>query len=122
MHRLHSTRLITNNIHAGFIEAFGTGVLCFTLFVLTHRKIPISGTIVPVLMGLVYAMLVYTLGPLTGGAFNPAREIGPRLVTWLVGGWGWHVSYQAVWPYIIGPLFGGPIGAFLADRFLLMIM
>lgn len=113
-------KVITNNVHVGFIEAFGTGVLCFVIFVSTSRKIPIPGMLVPVLVGLVYALLVYTLGPLTGGGFNPARELGPRILTSIVG-WGWSLSLMNMWPYIIGPLVGGPVGAFLADRVLLVM-
>lgn len=117
VYSLHN-KVITNNVHAGFIEAFGTGMLCFVIFVCTHHKVPIPGLLVPALVGLTYAVLIYCLGPLTGGGFNPARELGPRILTSIVG-WGWQLSFIGMWPYIVGPLVGGPVGAFLADRVLL---
>ena len=43
-------------------------------------------------------------GPLTGGAFNPARWFGPALVGEEFGG---------VWPYLVGPLVGALLAAAL---------
>jgi glycerol uptake facilitator-like aquaporin len=44
---------------------------------------------------------------------NPARDLGPRLVT-VFSGWG--MAAMKDFPvYIAGPLIGGPIGAILAD-------
>jgi MIP family channel proteins len=45
---------------------------------------------------------VMTLGPLTGGSFNPARWFGPALV-------GNH--FTDAWAYILGPLVGGLLAA-----------
>jgi glycerol uptake facilitator-like aquaporin len=53
-------------VHAFFIEAFGTAVLSFVVFALTHPKNPIPGSAVPAVVGAVYGVLVATLGPLTG--------------------------------------------------------
>ncbi len=54
----------------------------------------------------------------TSAGINPARDLGPRLVT-LLGHWGF--SSMTNWlPYLIGPMIGGPIGAFLADTALLL--
>ena len=44
--------------------------------------------------------------------------MGPRLVT-LFGHWG-RQSMKDWLPYFIGPLIGGPVGAFLADHVLLL--
>jgi glycerol uptake facilitator protein len=62
---LHSKDCM-NGVHAFFIEAFGTAVLCFVVFALTHVKNPIPGSAVPAIVGAVYGVLVATLGPLTG--------------------------------------------------------
>jgi glycerol uptake facilitator protein len=54
----------------------------------------------------------------TSAGINPARDLGPRLVT-LFGHWG--AASMTNWlPYVIGPFIGGPIGAFVADRVLLL--
>jgi glycerol uptake facilitator-like aquaporin len=57
---------VRNFAHALFIEGFGTSVLVFCMFCLTHRRNPVPGSAVPALVGVAYGLLVATLGPLTG--------------------------------------------------------
>jgi aquaporin Z len=45
----------------------------------------------------------FTVGPVSGGAFNPAVGIGPTLVHALAG----DGSFASLWLYIVGPLLGG---------------
>ena len=45
--------------------------------------------------------------PVTGGAVNPVRSLGPAIIS---------SDYSEVWAYILGPLVGAVIGVFL-DRF-----
>lgn len=61
-------------------------------------------------VGVALLAIVLVMGPLTGGAVNPARAFGPALVssTW-VG--------QAIW--WIGPLLGGVLAAQVWERALL---
>jgi aquaporin Z len=44
----------------------------------------------------------YAVGPVSGGAFNPAVGIGPAVVDTLVGGG----SLANVWYYLLGPILG----------------
>jgi MIP family channel proteins len=53
-------------------------------------------------IGTTLGFIVMIGGPLTGGAFNPARWFGPALVS---GHW------DDAWLYIVGPLVGGLLGA-----------
>jgi glycerol uptake facilitator-like aquaporin len=55
------------------------------------------------------AVGVFIAGPVTGGAVNPARALGPMLV---VG------DLTSAWLYILGPIIGGVLAALLYDRFL----
>jgi glycerol uptake facilitator protein len=69
------------------------------------------------LIGLVVGSIGLSLGGLTGYAINPARDLGPRLASALLG-WGpavfqSHGSY--FWIPIVGPLAGGICGALLYD-------
>jgi aquaporin Z len=48
----------------------------------------------------------YAVGPVSGGAFNPAVGIGPILVDGLAG----DGSFGNLWLYIVGPI----VGAFIA--------
>jgi MIP family channel proteins len=53
-------------------------------------------------IGATLGLGVLVLGPLTGGALNPARWFGPALVS---GHW------DDAWIYIIGPIVGGALAA-----------
>lgn len=112
-------------LHALFVEAWGTAVLCFVIFTLTHDRNPIlevSGkrAAVPVMIGSTVAMLLALYAPITQAGWNPARDFGPRIVAAL-GGWG-SVAIPGprwgFWIYIVGPLLGGPLGAVVAERVL----
>ena len=48
-------------------------------------------------------------GPVSGGAVNPARALGPMLVAG---------RYDAWWIYVVGPIAGGVLAALLYDRFI----
>jgi glycerol uptake facilitator-like aquaporin len=45
-------------------------------------------------------------GPFTGAAMNPARSIGPAVVSGELTG---------MWVYILGPVIGGTVAALLYD-------
>ncbi|EEC42579.1 predicted protein [Phaeodactylum tricornutum CCAP 1055/1] len=113
-----NSKYISNGVHAFFIEAFGTGVLVFCIFAATHIKNPLPGVAVPPIIGAMYGVLVVTLGPMTGGSFNPVRDMGPRIVS-VIGHWG-PTALTNFLPYLLGPMIGGPIGAFLADKVLML--
>ncbi|MHB8282173.1 MAG: MIP/aquaporin family protein [bacterium] len=51
----------------------------------------------PVLFPFLYAVMVYLEAPISGTSTNPARSLGPSLVSGVWNGW---------WVYWIGPIFG----------------
>jgi len=113
--------MLSNNVgswyQALFIEGFGTAFLVFIIFSVTHpSNDAVPSSAVPLIVGTSIAAMVATLGSLTGSGINPARDFGPRLVTSIFG-WG-SASFQGALVYIVGPLIGGPIGAFFADKVL----
>ena len=67
-------------------------------------------TVFPLAIGLTVAMDIMAIGPLTGGAMNPARVFGPAVVG---GQWASH------WVYWVGPILGGIAGAFAQHAFFL---
>jgi MIP family channel proteins len=61
-------------------------------------------------VGFTLAVCVLVAGPISGGAINPARALGPMIVAGRFG---------AVWAYLLGPLLGGVLGALLYNKFLI---
>ncbi|WP_426446963.1 MIP/aquaporin family protein [Siccibacter colletis] len=71
------------------------------------------GPMAPLLVGLLIAIIGGAMGPLTGFAMNPARDLGPKTFAWLAG-WG-NVAFTGGRdiPYFLVPLFGPVVGAAL---------
>ena len=99
-------------------EFLGTAVLLLGVRALTDRRNAAPGGYVEpmALGGLVWAIGL-SLGGLTGYAINPARDLGPRFASALLG-WGpavfqSHGGY--FWIPIVAPLIGGVAGSFLYD-------
>ncbi len=106
-----------------FAEALGTFLLVLMIFALTEgcnvgRP---DNALAPVFIGLTVTSIICLIAPLTQAGLNPARDLGPRLVAWLMG-WG-----EAAFPdrvggffhvYVLAPLLGGV----LAARFFVQIL
>jgi MIP family channel proteins len=91
------------------LEAVGTFFLVLAVFgTAVDGRAPKS--LFPIAIGLTIAFDIMALGPLTGGAVNPARAFGPALAS---GEWANQLVY---W---IGPLAGGGLAALL-DNFFFM--
>lgn len=104
---------VRDETHAVLMEVMGTAMLTFTVFSITHPSNNVPGAIVPVLVGVAIGSIIAIIGSLSGGAINPARDVGPRLFT-LLFGWGQY-GFEGTWVYSVGPFIGGPLGAMLAD-------
>lgn len=103
---------------AFFIEALGTAILLFVICAVTDPK---QGTVsstpglIPLIIGLTLFALINITGALTMACFNPARELGPRLVAYIMFS---GFEDQQWWIYEIAPMLGGPIGVMLYLIFL----
>ncbi|WAR63359.1 hypothetical protein PtB15_18B442 [Puccinia triticina] len=65
--------------------------------------------------------LASTLGMQTSFSLNPARDLGPRIVTWLAGYGGGVWSVRSSYWFsvaILGPVFGAILGCFIYDFFI----
>ncbi len=112
-----SATMAVSPLHAFAVEAFGTAILAMVIFALTERRnagIPTNG-MAPFFIGFTVAVLISLFAPITQAGWNPARDFGPRIVSWLAG-WG-DIAIPGpeggFWVYILGPLVGAPLGALL---------
>jgi len=99
------------------IELVGTALLSLVVFGVTDEKNPSRPQgLTAATVGLTVTILISLLGPLTMAAFNPARDLAPRLFSaW--AGWG-SVPFTAngvgwLTVYIIAPVVGGWLGGFI---------
>ncbi|MCB0712648.1 MAG: aquaporin [Ignavibacteriae bacterium] len=91
------------------LEAVATFFLVFVVFgTAVSERAPKS--VFPFAIGLTVTLGIMAIGPMTGGALNPARHFGPALAS---GMW------ENVAVYWIGPLLGGALGG-AVQHFILM--
>ena len=90
------------------IEAIVTFFLVLTIVsVATDPRVQQS--VAGLSVGFTLAVCVLIAGPLSGGAVNPARALGPMLVSG---------RFDGLWAYVLGPLLGGVLAATFYARFL----
>ena len=95
-------------------EAIGTAILVFTVF-----GSAVDGRAPAGFAGIIIGFIVYGIiilvGPITGAALNPARQIGPLLVEGLIGFTKFSDHLSQIGVYLVGPIVGGLGGAFLYE-------
>jgi glycerol uptake facilitator protein len=93
------------------IEALGTFLLLLAIMALAvDRRAPAGWA--GLVIGLAVAGEIFVLGPLTGGAINPARTFGPYVANSLFGG---DTPWHEFGVYIIGPIIGGALAVVVYD-------
>ncbi|WP_119070568.1 MIP/aquaporin family protein [Rubrobacter indicoceani] len=96
------------DFQALLVEILVTFILVFVVIsVATDDRV--APAVAPVAVGAALAVGVFIAGPITGGSLNPARTLGPMIVSG---------QFSSVWVYILGPIIGGVAAAFLYDRFI----
>lgn len=96
-------------------EMLGTLVLALVVFAVIdprNREAP-QANLAPVFIGLTVAVLISVIAPLTQACFNPARDFGPRLVTWFAGWGGIAIPGPRggfVTVYMLAPTLGAVLG------------
>jgi len=73
--------------------------------VATDDAAPWKGVLAPVAIGGFIFTAAVTMGPSSGGSFNPARSIDPAI---------YAGEFGKLWIYIVGPLVGGALGGALS--------
>jgi glycerol uptake facilitator protein len=115
-------KYLTNFVGPLVDQIVGTALLVGLIFAVTDEvNQPVRANLAPLIVGFVVVAVGISFGANAGYAINPARDFGPRMFA-LVAGWGkiaFPGDYGNVntyfWIPIIGPLIGGPIGAYAYD-------
>jgi len=89
-------------------EVWMTSVLVFLIFAIGDENGAFPKGSGPFFVGTTVTALVTVFGPVTGCGMNPARDLGPRLVT-LLTGWG-AAATTSWWIYTLGPIVGAVLG------------
>lgn len=96
------------DFRALIVEALVTFILVFVVVsVATDDRAPAAAA--PLAVGFALAAGIFIAGPVTGGALNPVRALGPMIVSG---------NFTSAWVYIVGPILGGILAAVLYDRFI----
>ena len=92
-------------------EVIGTAILVFTVFgAAVDGRAP--GGFAGLIIGFIVYGIIILVGPITGAALNPARQIGPVIVEALTGFTNASARIGEIWVYVLGPVVGGLVGAF----------
>ncbi|KII90844.1 hypothetical protein PLICRDRAFT_107336 [Plicaturopsis crispa FD-325 SS-3] len=110
------------NVSAFFDEFLGTAVLLLVVLAVTDRKnSPPPSGLVPLVLFITILGIGACLGMQTAYAINPARDLGPRILTAMVG-YGKEVfTYRNqywLWCAILSPILGAQVGTLIYDAFL----
>jgi glycerol uptake facilitator protein len=96
---------------AMFVEALGTGILMFTILGIVDTRSPEGWA--GLVIGLVVVAIIITVGPITNASINPARALGPLLVSHANG--SFHNWTEQLLAYIPGNLIGATAAALAYD-------
>lgn len=94
------------------LEVMGTFLLMLTIMAMAvDRRAPTgwAGWII----GMAVAGEIFVIGPMTGGAVNPARTFGPYLTTSVFGG---DTPWSQLGVYIVGPIVGAVLAVLVYDQ------
>jgi glycerol uptake facilitator protein len=96
-------------------QIIGTAILLFLILAVTElAATPPGANLAPLIIGLIVVAIGMAWGANAGYAINPARDLGPRLASFLTG---YETAFRDqygnlyFWVPIVGPLVGGVLGA-----------
>ncbi|PPQ85237.1 hypothetical protein CVT25_010010 [Psilocybe cyanescens] len=119
------------NVGCFFDEFIGTALLLFGILSLLDRRNELTPGLVCVGIFIIFVGIAACFGMQTGFAVNPARDLGPRMLTAMVG-YGRQVftlrhatpvltvlhSQYWLWSPVVGSFTGAQVGTMLYDIFL----
>ncbi len=104
-HQTLGMTLPSGTVLQSFImEYISTFFMMFTILGVTKKGNSNTKSLAGIVIGFVILAMIFVAGPVSGGAFNPARSIGPAVV---VG------NYNHLWIYLTAPIFGTVTAVFV---------
>lgn len=97
------------NLKPLLIEILFTFVLVLVILNVAIAKKTAGNSFYGIAIGFTVLGAAFAGGPISGGAFNPAVAIGPMLIDTIMGG----NSISNLWLYLVGPVTGAIIAAFI---------
>lgn len=96
-------------------EVVGTAVLVFGVLAIFAKNNASFGSLGGFFVALLVLGIGLSLGGPTGYAINPARDLGPRIMHFIlpIPGKG-SSDWEYAWVPVVGPIIGGVIGALIA--------
>ncbi|KAF8470352.1 aquaporin [Gautieria morchelliformis] len=105
-----------------FNEFLSTAVLLMVIFAATDKgNLSPPHGLLPIVLFVTVLGIAACFGMQTGFAINPARDLGPRLLTAMVGYGGSVFSFRSqywLWCATLGPFAGALAGALVYDAFI----
>jgi aquaporin NIP len=99
---LDTSPSLADDWSALLLEFIATALFVIVILtVATDERAKWVGVMAPLLIGLFIFTAATTIGPSSGGSFNPARSLDPVL---------YNQDWSDIWIYLIGPLAGGVLG------------
>jgi aquaporin NIP len=95
-----------STLSAFVLEALQTFFLMFTIMAVATDSRAV-GEMAGLAVGAVITLNAIWAGPLTGASMNPARSLGPALISG---------HYDGLWIYLTAPVIGAILGAWVYNR------
>ena len=106
-----------------FVETIATGMYMYMVMCFSFDSRMPKG-IYGIACGLASMLAIVSIGPITGGSINPARLIGPILITLFFGSGSKtpdiYEQLHVYWFYFLGPIFGAIMIAFYYEFFVII--
>jgi aquaporin Z len=102
-----SSIIVAHRLAIGPFAGFVLETILTFLFAISFLACAIgfrAGNLSGLVVGASYSSAILLAGPLTGGSLNPARTLGPAIVT---------QSFSDLWLYLAGPVLGAWLAALL---------
>ena len=84
-------------LQSAIMEIVSTFLLMLVILGVTQKGNKESKALAGIVIGAIVLAMIFVAGPISGGSFNPARSIGPALISG---------NLQHIWLYIIMPIVG----------------